>query len=108
MTYPIPSTKGDKDAIHICVQVCEAHTPLKRGELVRIFGGYAYPGSTLAYDGVVDPFHTMSTIAKGELIHIFMRPDVPRTLTHLWEDKPPQDPIPSNLDDSDECRNCYF
>lgn len=105
--YPIPSSKGEKDAIHVCIQVCEATQPLKRGQLVCISDGYALPAFVFNFDGVVDPFHTMSTIAKGELIHVFLRPDVPRSLTHHWEDKPPQDPLPSNLDDPDECRHCY-
>jgi hypothetical protein len=107
MSYPSDDYPGSKDAIHVCVQRAQAgHDGLHPGDLVHLLGDTAVASTIIIYDGVVDPFKDPAhTFKQGEALWVFMRPDVPRTLTHHWENKN-DEPI-DIFDDQDECRNCY-
>lgn len=107
MTYPIITRLGDKDAIHVCVQICKATESLNPGTTVAIVNGNASKYVGDLYDGVVNPFLS-SPIKAGSLFYVFMRPDIPRSLTHHWEEIPTALETPTEDDfDDNECRNCY-
>lgn len=104
MSYPIITRLGDKDAIHVCIIVAFCKTDILPGQRIKLNMYEATPTHTSDFDGVVNPFGDF--IPAYQDFYVFMRPDVPRSLTHNWAEIPilPETPIE---DDSDECRNCY-
>lgn len=75
--------EGERDAIHIAVEPCEAGEDLYPAQHIGLIDGIATTKATKKL-GIVDPFIT-GHVPKGKLFWLLVYPRQITSLRHVWE-----------------------
>lgn len=107
----ITELPAQRDAVHICVFAASSEHELRGGMYVRLADNNTdvIPCYDIDYSiGVVDPF-LVGPIPAGQLVWIFVRPDLGITVHHQWDHEAFKVDVNSGEFDNeeDECQYCY-
>lgn len=93
-----PSLLGVRDALHVPVVVCQAHTAMPPGMPVGVRGSFTtFEGDPV---GVADPF-LRETIRAGHLVAVMLLPKSTSNVRHTWEHPgidAPDTPMPKTVE----------